>query len=226
MRFERILVLVLLIAVVHAGLFGEDPEVAKRRKRQEAAKTKKREGKDTKKQKPKKPKAKGWFGGEAEEAEEEDPAKPIQTLEIQEILTDPDNIDTVTMQDNPNLKQEEIYGLWEKNMHDFVPEDLVNFVVDSSSATVLYEDIGHTSPTTIKGAYYVHGGQDARVINVFVQDPNKNIIYKRSDEIQGIMIFDTTIPGQYAFIFSNLDDSTIKTVTMAIHTFEDKDELI
>jgi len=47
-------------------------------------------------------------------------------------------------------------------MRDFIPEDLVNFVVDSSSATVLYEDIGHEKPTTIKGAYYVHGGQNAR----------------------------------------------------------------
>jgi len=53
-------------------------------------------------------------------------------------------------------------------MHDFVPEDLTNFLVDSSSATVFYEDIGHESPTTIKGAYYVHGGKEARAINVFV----------------------------------------------------------
>jgi len=35
-------------------------------------------------------------------------------------------------------------------------------------------------------------------------------------------MFDTTGPGQYAFIFSNLDDSTQKTVTFAIHTYEEK----
>ena len=58
--------------------------------------------------------------------------------------------------------------MWEANMHDFIPEDLTNFMVDSSSATVLYEDIGHESPTTIKGAYYVHGGKEARAINVFI----------------------------------------------------------
>ena len=110
-------------------------------------------------------------------------------------------------------------------MHDFVPEDLTNFVVDSSSATVLYEDIGHLSETLVKGAYYVHGGQDAKVINVFVQDPNKNIIYKRSNEVQGIILFNTTVPGQYAFIFSNLDDSQEKTATLAIHTYEEKEEV-
>jgi hypothetical protein len=48
MRFERLFILVLLVAIVHAGLFSEDPEVAKRRKRQEAAKNKMREGKDEK----------------------------------------------------------------------------------------------------------------------------------------------------------------------------------
>ena len=73
--------------------------------------------------------------------------------------------------------------MWEKNMHDFVPEDLTNFIVDASSAAVLYETISHTTPTLVKGAYYVQGGPDARPINVFVQDPEKAIIYKRSGEI-------------------------------------------
>lgn len=111
-------------------------------------------------------------------------------------------------------------------MHDFVPEDLINFLIDASSATVLYEDIGHIEPVLVKGAYYVHGGNDAKVINVFVQDPLKNIIYKRSDEIQGIILFNTTIPGQYSFIFSNLDDSNDKTATLAIHTYEEKEESV
>ena len=107
-------------------------------------------------------------------------------------------------------------------MHDFVPEDLTNFVVDAGSAAVLYETIGHTQSTLVKGAYYVHGGPDAKPINVFVQDPQKAIIYKRSGEIQGIILFNTTMPGEYSFIFSNLDDNIEKTATLAIHTYEDK----
>ena len=70
--------------------------------------------------------------------------------------------------------------MWEDNMHDFVPEDISNFFIDPNSATVLYEDIGHQYPTTVKGAYYVHGSDPAQTINVFVQDPKKNIIFKRS----------------------------------------------
>jgi hypothetical protein len=89
----------------------------------------------------------------------------------------------LTPEDNTKLKNDEIYAMWEKNMHDFVPEDLTNFVVDGNSASVLYDYIGHNEPTLVKGAYYVHGGKDAKIINVFVQDPNKNIIYKRSNEV-------------------------------------------
>ena len=40
------------------------------------------------------------------------------------------------------------------------------------------------------------------------------------------MLFDTTGPGQYAFIFSNLDDKAMKQLTFALHTFEDKEEQI
>lgn len=106
-------------------------------------------------------------------------------------------------------------------MHDFVPEDITNFEIEPSSAFVFYDDLNHDSPTTIKGAFYVHGGQDAKPVNVFVQDPLKNIIYKRTEEIQGIMVFDTTVPGQYTFIFSNLESNAKRTATMAIHTFQE-----
>lgn len=142
--------------------------------------------------------------------------------DIAEILFDDSIIDTVTVEDDIKLKNDEIYKLWETNMHDFVPEDLTNFVIDENSAAVLYENIGHLSPMLIKGAYYVHGGASASPINVFVQDPDKNIIYKRSGEIQGIILFNTTIPGEYSFIFSNLDDNLEKVATLAIHTYEDK----
>jgi hypothetical protein len=146
--------------------------------------------------------------------------------DIEQILLDRQIVDTVTPEDDIKLKNDEVYKMWEKNMHDFVPEDLTNFVIDASSATVLYEDIGHSEPTLVKGAYYVHGGSDAKVINVFVQDPQKNIIYKRSDEIQGIILFNTTYPGQYSFIFSNLDDGNDKTATLAIHTYEEKEDQV
>ena len=47
-------------------------------------------------------------------------------------------------------------------MHDFVPEDMLTFIVDHNTAQVFQEDISHAKPTEVKGAYYVHGGQDAK----------------------------------------------------------------
>ena len=43
-------------------------------------------------------------------------------------------------------------------MHDFVPEDMINTIVEKNQVEALYEYIGHENPTTIKGAYYVYGG--------------------------------------------------------------------
>ena len=107
----------------------------------------------------------------------------IAETDVKEILNDKLILDTATPEDNVKLRNDEIYSMWEKNMHDFVPEDMTTFLVDGKSAEVFYENISHVEPTLIKGAYYVHGGADAKSIDVVVQDPQKNIIYKRQGEI-------------------------------------------
>lgn len=38
------------------------------------------------------------------------------------------------------------------------------------------------------------------------------------------MIFNTTVPGEYAIIFSNMNSGEDVTVTLALHTYEKKDE--
>ncbi len=103
-------------------------------------------------------------------------------------------------------------------MRDFVPEDLTTFIVKANHAVTFYEIIQHEKPTTIKGAFYVHDTKQQ--ISVFVQDPNKQIVYKRSDEVQGILIFDTTSPGLYTFIVSNINGHKDVTCTLALHTYE------
>ena len=57
-------------------------------------------------------------------------------------------------------------------------------------------------------------------------DPSNQVLFKRSNEVHGIMDFKTTTPGKYTFIFSNLDDWNDRTVTFALHTFEEKEEQI
>ena len=57
-------------------------------------------------------------------------------------------------------------------------------------------------------------------------DPNREILYKRKGSAQGILLFDSTIPGEYAIIFSNSASGQDLTVTLALHTYEEKEEQV
>lgn len=96
----------------------------------------------------------------------------------QDILKD-DILETETPEDD-YLSDEEIHKLWAEHMHDFVPEDMINIVVDKGATFVVYQDIGHLTPTTIKGAYYVIGGNKEKTISCIIYDPNREIVYKRA----------------------------------------------
>ena len=63
----------------------------------------------------------------------------VEEKDVKVILNDDTIVDTATPEDNVKLKNDEIYALWEKNMHDFVPEDLTNFVIDASRQ-ILFEN--------------------------------------------------------------------------------------
>jgi len=110
-------------------------------------------------------------------------------------------------------------------MHDFVPEDMLNIVIDKGATQAMFEDIGHTTPTKVKGAYYVMGGNKDKTVSCVVYDPSRNILYKRQSSAQGIILFDTTEPGEYTVVFSNNKYGGEISVTLALHTYEEKNEL-
>ncbi len=103
-------------------------------------------------------------------------------------------------------------------MRGFEPDDLSTFVVDISQQTSFFEMIEHELPTEIKGTYFVNSNEHK--IDFIVTDPEGEIVFKRSGETEGIMIFTTTVPGEYMFTFSNEGDSVYpKTITFALHTY-------
>ena len=59
---------------------------------------------------------------------------------------------------------------------------------------------------------------------MMVYGPNREILYKRHGSAQGIIIFETSGPGEYAFIISNNKAGQDLTVTLALHTYEEKEE--
>ena len=111
-------------------------------------------------------------------------------------------------------------------MHDFVPEDMTTFIVEYRTAESLMETINHEEPTKIKGAYYVIQGHKEKTISCVVYDPNRDVVYKRKGSAQGIIMFDTTVPGEYAIVFSNMVANQDLTVTLALHTLDEKEEEI
>ena len=103
------------------------------------------------------------------------------------------------------MSDEDINKVWAEHMHDFVPEDMTNVLVERKSTEALFETISHMEPTKVKGAYYVLGGSIEKTVSCIVYDPNRDVVYKRKGSAQGIILFDTTMPGEYTFIFSNME---------------------
>lgn len=55
-------------------------------------------------------------------------------------------------------------------------------------------------------------------------DPLKQIVYIRKKAPQHIILFDTSVPGEYTFIFGNFYSGQEIVITMALHTYEIRKE--
>jgi hypothetical protein len=81
----------------------------------------------------------------------------------------------------------------------------------------------------MRGAYFVNAktsDKNEKLIDFFVLDPNYQVVYARRNHEEGIFRFNTTMPGQYSFVFSNMKDRVNKKeVTIAIHPGYNKAEV-
>jgi len=98
---------------------------------------------------------------------------------------------------------------WDNHMSDFVPNDMLTVNLNPREEISIHED-AHDEPIHIRGAYFVAAGpgteKDDRLIDFFVLDPNYQVIYSRRRHEEGIFRFNTTMAGQYSFVFSNMKD--------------------
>ena len=65
------------------------------------------------------------------------------------------------------------------------------------------------------------GGNKEKTIGCVIYDPNREIVYKRNASPQGIIVFESTVPGEYTIVLSNHRSKEPLTVTMAFHTYEE-----
>lgn len=76
-------------------------------------------------------------------------------------------------------------------MKGFVPEDFITFEIEEGKSMLLQEKILHTTPSKVRGSYYVVGGTgDDTMVSVAVLNENMRVIFKHQKDIQGIMYFD------------------------------------
>jgi hypothetical protein len=58
-----------------------------------------------------------------------------------------------------------------------------------------------------------------KLIDFFIVSPKNKVIFSKRKSEEGIFRFNTTMPGRYSFIFSNIKDrKSVKDITIAIHT--------
>ena len=81
----------------------------------------------------------------------------------------------------------------------------------------------------MRGAYFVNAktsNKQEKLIDFFVLDPNYQVVYARRNHEEGIFRFNTTMAGQYSFVFSNMKDRVNKKdVTIAIQPGYSKEEV-
>lgn len=109
---------------------------------------------------------------------------PPDQLEAKEIKSAFDNEifeETFGAEDDEGVSDREVTKMWAAHMHDFVPEDMVNFIIPKGEHVILYETIGHQTPTTIKGAYFVKGGGNTKYVSVMVLDPTRQVVYMKKE---------------------------------------------
>ena len=57
----------------------------------------------------------------------------------------------------------------------------------------------------IRGAYFVGKSTTGnKLIDFFIVSPKNKVIFSRRKAEEGIFRFNTTMPGRYSFIFSNI----------------------
>lgn len=155
--FTLLILMSMTLYSASAWPFGKNTK--DQRKKDRVTSNQKAEKKGTKSTEPKDP---AWYQSEPKTREDK----------IYQILSDDDIVDSITPEDNLKLSLDQLSTVWEKNMHDFVAQDMISFLVLHGSAEEFNEFICHKTPKLIKGAYYVHGSADALPLSaMIVQDP-------------------------------------------------------
>lgn len=90
-------------------------------------------------------------------------------------------------------------------MEDFDPEHMLKFDIEKGGEETYYVSVKEPNKE-LKGTFMVYTEDDKidPIINFFVLDPDGNKIVSKKKKSMWHFGFNTTMPGEYQFIFSNI----------------------
>ena len=65
---------------------------------------------------------------------------------------------------------------------------------------------------------------EGKKVSCVIYDPQRKVLYKRKEAAKGIILFDTTIPGEYSLVFSNFKSGEDIAATVVLHTYEELEQ--
>ncbi|CDW84548.1 emp24 gp25l p24 family protein [Stylonychia lemnae] len=142
----------------------------------------------------------------------------LQDISEEEVKVIEENVEG-TQKKEDTTEDDHIMREWEKLMVDFIPEFNVGFKLQAKQEQSYYEDIEQGQTVLARGVYFARGADKEKgVIDFFVLDPKRQVIYSRRKKSEGVFSLTLTTPGQYTFIFSNLKQKQPKEVQFYIQT--------
>ena len=90
-------------------------------------------------------------------------------------------------------------------MNQFDPDELLKFTVFAKGEEMFYLDLKRKN-MEVKGMWMVTAPDPNidPIISVFITDPNNKLIFIKTKKSLGQFGFNSTVPGEYKIIFSNL----------------------
>ena len=62
---------------------------------------------------------------------------------------------------------------------------------------------------------------EGKKVSIVIYDPQRKVLYKKKDASKGIILFETTTPGEYSIVLSNFGSGKDVVVTLVLHTYEE-----
>jgi len=105
---------------------------------------------------------------------------------------------------------------------DFNPSNMLKFKVNAKGEESMYFDVRLTDKK-ISGMWMVTNPDPEvdPIISLFVEDPEKKIIYNKLKRSVGSFSIQTKMKGEHKFIFSNIRNKEHKDLLFALHIEEE-----